>query len=66
MLKLSVQRKSTANTYEKFKFDIENLVGHYFKPPKSVYFYLKVGKQAFKQASKDSNVTETYLRYKFV
>jgi hypothetical protein len=26
MLKLNVQRKSTANTYEKFKFDIENLI----------------------------------------
>ncbi len=48
MLKLNVQRKSTANTYEKFKFDIENLIQHYFKPPKSLEFYLKVGKEAFK------------------
>jgi hypothetical protein len=35
MLKLNISKKgNTANTFEKFKFEIENLVQHYFKPPK--------------------------------
>ena len=39
MLKLSVSRKSTANTFAKFKFEIEQLVQHYFKPPKDLDYY---------------------------
>jgi hypothetical protein len=44
MLKLNVERKSTANTFDKFSFDIQNLIEHYFKPPATIDFYLKVGK----------------------
>lgn len=37
MLKLNVARKGmTANSFEKYKFEIEQLVQHYFKPPKSL------------------------------
>lgn len=37
MLKLNVARKgSTANTFEKYKFEIEELINHYFKPPKPI------------------------------
>jgi hypothetical protein len=39
MLKLNVSRKSTANTFAKFKFEIEQLVQHYFKPPKDLDYY---------------------------
>lgn len=37
MLKLNVARKGmTANSFEKYKFEIEQLVQHYFKPAKSL------------------------------
>ena len=40
MLKLNVSRRgATANTLEKYKFEIEQLVKKYFKPPKSLDFY---------------------------
>lgn len=37
MLKLNVARKGmTANSFEKYRFEVEQLVQHYFKPPKSL------------------------------
>lgn len=48
MLKLNVSRKgSTANHFEKFKHDIQQLVTHYFKPPKEIEFYYMLGDKAF-------------------
>jgi hypothetical protein len=67
MLKLNVSRKgSTANNFEKFKYDIEQLVGHYFKPPKDIQFYFKLGDKAFHEIGNNAEISETYLRYKFV
>ena len=37
MLKLNVAKKGmTANSFEKYKFEIEQLVQHYFKPPRKL------------------------------
>jgi hypothetical protein len=67
MLKLNVSKKgSTANNFEKFKFDIEHLVTHYFKPPKSLQFYYKLGEKAFQECGSNAEISENYLRYKFV
>jgi hypothetical protein len=67
MLKLNVSKKgSTANNFEKFKYDIEQLVSHYFKPPKVLEFYFKLGEKAFQEAGSNEEISETYLRYKFV
>jgi hypothetical protein len=44
MLKLNVSKKSTANTFEKFKYDIENKLNSYFKPPKNINFYYDIAK----------------------
>lgn len=67
MLKLNVARKGiTANSYEKYKFEIEELVKHYFKPPRSLEFYFRMAERAFKEVSSNANINEDYLRYKFV
>jgi hypothetical protein len=66
MLKLNVSRKSTANTFEKFKFEVEELVKHYFQPPKKLDFYFELGSRAFRECSANGEIDENYLRYKFV
>ena len=67
MLKFNVSRRgSTANTFEKFRHDIRQFVDKYFKPPKPIEYYEALGEKAFKQASTNPIIDETYLRYKFV
>lgn len=40
MIKIYFSKKgATANSFEKYKFEVESLCEHYFKPPKPLEYY---------------------------
>ncbi len=58
MLKLNVSKKgNTANTLEKYKFEIQQLVQHYFKPPKPIDFYYRIAEKAFEEVGSNQQVS---------
>ena len=53
MIKIYFAKKgSTANNYEKYKFDINQLAETYFKPPQPLTYYETIAEEAFKEVKK--------------
>lgn len=68
MLKIQLHKKGvTANTLEKFHFEMEQIVKGSFQPPKPLSYYSKVAERAFKEVGdRMEEMEESELRYRFV
>ena len=54
MIKIYFAKKgATANSFEKYKFEVESLVSHYFKPPKPLQYYFEIAELAFEEVKKN-------------